>query len=330
MINVAIVGFGNVGKGVLRAVDKTPDMVASVILTRRPDAVASKIRQMGLVIPVKPFDDMGKIPVDVAILCGGSKEDLWTQGPTFAERYPTVDSFDTHGLIPKYLEMMDKSAKKGGNIAIISTGWDPGLFSMMKLWGHAFLNLRVYTFYGLGKRGGLSMGHSNAIRDNVSGVLDARSYTHAIPDAIERVRAGENPELKPGDMHWRECFVVTEKGADLGTITGMIKSMPDYFFGYRTTVKFINQEEMGQDHKAMFHDGVAIAVGETSLGNKSVMEFQCQWDSNPESTAKIMVACARAATRMKKQGVKGAFTILDIPPGYLSSFSREESIRHFM
>jgi len=331
IINVAIVGYGNVGRGALGALIESPDMTTSVILTRRPDTVRKEI---GTIIPVRHINDyrnLGEIPVDVAILCGGSKKDLWEQGPMMAEWRPTVDSFDTHRRIPWYLRSMNDSARKGGNPAIIAEGWDPGYFSRIKAWGHSSFNARVYTFYGLpGKGPGLSMGHSNAIRDNVPGVLDARSYTHAILQAIEKVLAGQNPDFDPGDMHWRENFVVAEEGANQEEIDRGIRTMADYFAGYRTEVKFITQEEMDRDHYSMSHNGMAVVVTETSPGKRATIKFECEWDDNPEATAHILVSYLRAVVRMKEAEKVGAFTVLDIPDVYLTPYSRDEAIKAYV
>ena len=239
-------------------------------------------------------------------------------------------SFDNRSRIPEYFADIDAAAKAAGHVSVISTGWDPGIFSLERVLGGAFIpGARAYGFYGLGEKGGLSMGHSDALR-TIPGVKDARQFTHAIPEAIERVRRGENPAFEPGDMHTRECFVVLEEGADREAVTKTILSMPGYFAPYKTTVNFVSQQELDEKYKGFPHDGLAIAVGETGDRHAARVEYRCIWGSNPEATANVLVAHARAAARLAGENRSGAFTILDIPPAYFTTLSREELLKHWM
>ncbi|MCX6819392.1 MAG: diaminopimelate dehydrogenase [Candidatus Aenigmarchaeota archaeon] len=314
-------------------------MELAALLTRRP----SELKNLEELKSVPIFDTYGqgaisflKNEVDVAVLCGGSKTDLPKHGPFFAQAFNTVDSFDTHNHIAPYIDEktqqkmkgyfkeMDDLARATGHTSAISIGWDPGTFTVEKIMATAFFPVsRAYAFYGLNEKGGLSMGHSDAVR-RVKGVADARQYTHAIPKAIERVRKGENPDLKAGDMHWRECFVVAKPGEDLARIKNDILEEPDYFKPYRTVVNFVSQEELNTKYSAMPHDGVVIAIGETSPGKKFKIEYNCQWDSNPEATGHIMLAHARAVHRLNKEGRIGAFRPIDIASAYLHPSSFEE------
>lgn len=262
-IRVMIVGYGNVGRGVRLSLGKNPDMELVGIVSRSPERVGKELPD----VPVMAISDVEgwkkAFRPDVAILCGGSKNDLPQQGPEFAKYVNTVDSFDNHSRIPEYFADIDAAAKAAGHVSVISTGWDPGIFSLERVLGGAFIpGARAYGFYGLGEKGGLSMGHSDALR-TIPGVKDARQFTHAIPEAIERVRRGENPAFEPGDMHTRECFVVLEEGADREAVTKTILSMPGYFAPYKTTVNFVSQQELDEKYKGFPHDGLAIAVGET-------------------------------------------------------------------
>jgi len=324
---IVVVGYGNVGRGVLRAAERNGDVEVAVILSRSPERARSEVEH----IPVRPLDDVDALrEADVAVLCGGSKNDLPVQGPEFAALTHTVDSYDNHSEVMAYCSRMDEVAKEAGTVALISTGWDPGTFSMERVLANAFLpGTATYGFYGQSQRGGLSMGHSDAIR-TLEGVRDARQYTHAIPEAIEAVRAGENPDLSPGEMHWRECFVVAEDGADRDAIAEGIKTMPGYFAPYRTEVHFVTQEELDARHSGFPHDGLVIACGTTGDGNRALIEYRSAWDSNPEATASILVAHARAVHRLAGEGRSGAFTIYDVPPAYLSPHSREHLIEHFL
>lgn len=329
-IRVAVVGYGNVGRGVIAALKNNPDMVLAGIVSRNPDRVKKSVTD----VPVMQIADcdewIRELRPDVAILCGGSKDDLPVQGPALCAKLCTVDSFDNHSRIPEYFRMMDEAASAGGNVAVISTGWDPGIFSMERVLANAFLpGSRAYGFYGLGEAGGLSMGHSDALR-TIPGVKDARQYTHAVTESIEKVRNGSNPEFTAGDMHTRECFVVLEEGADKEKIAETIRTMPGYFAPYKTTVNFVSQEFLDEKCSGFPHDGLVVAAGVTGNGNPARVEYRCQWGSNPEATANVLVAHARAAVRMAAEGKKGAFTILDIPPSYFSPASREELLAKFM
>lgn len=316
-INIAIVGYGNVGRGVEQAIKLNADTELVAVLSRRPEEVRKELNE----VPVFHLDDPipHDIHVDVAILCGGSKEDIPVQGPKFAPKFNTVDSFDTHAAIPSYFQTMNTLAQEHGHVHIISAGWDPGIFSLMRVLGDAFLPRgKQYTFWGKG----VSQGHSDAAR-RVKGVFDARSYTIPIEQALQRVRSGENPEFTKREMHKREVYVVAEEGADQAQIKQDIVTMPHYFDEYNTKVLFISKEEMAANHAQLPHGGFVFASGVTGKGNKHVLEYRCQLESNPEFTASVLVACARAAYRLSTEGQRGAFTLLDIPPRYLSPHSVE-------
>lgn len=331
-VRVLIVGFGNVGRGVLTALAMNEDMELAGIVSRTPDRVKRELAGQNIkVMGVADRDAwMNELKPDIAILCSGSSTDLPEQGPEFASLLSTVDSFDNHGEIPNYFHKMEKSAQEAGTVAVISTGWDPGIFSLERTLGASFFpGFKTYGFYGLGEAGGLSMGHSDAIR-RIPGVKDGRQYTHAEPAAVEKVRSGANPELKAGEMHWRECYVVLEEGADVAAIEKAIKTMPNYFEPYRTVVNFISQEELNERFAGFPHGGCVIAAGKTADGSPARIEYSCNWGSNPAATASVLVAHARAAMRMKAEGKKGAFTILDIPAAYFSPYSREELLKKFM
>lgn len=329
-IRVVVAGYGNVGRGVLAALKNNPDMEAVGVVSRNPDRVKKSFNEL----PVMQIADVdawiAALQPDVAILCGGSKDDLPVQGPMLCSKVNTVDSFDNHSRIPEYFHAMDSSASGSGKVAVISTGWDPGIFSLERVLGNAFLpGSRAYGFYGLGESGGLSMGHSDALR-TIPGVKDARQYTHAVSESIEKVRAGENPEFTPGDMHTRECFVVLEEGADKDAIAETIRTMPGYFAPYKTEINFVSQEFLNEKCAGFPHDGLVVAAGSTGSGNPARVEYRCQWGSNPEATANVMVAHARAAVRLAQEGKSGAFTILDIPPAYFSTSDKEELLKKFM
>lgn len=329
-IRVVVAGYGNVGRGVLAALKNNPDMEAVGVVSRNPERVKKSFNEL----PVMQIADVdawiAALKPDVAILCGGSKDDLPVQGPALCAKINTVDSFDNHSRIPEYFHSMDDVAAAAGYVSVISTGWDPGIFSLERVLGNAFLpGSRAYGFYGLGAAGGLSMGHSDALR-TIPGVKDARQYTHAVTESIEKVRAGENPEFAAGDMHTRECFVVLEDGADQEKIAETIRTMPGYFAPYKTKINFVSQEFLDEKCSGFPHDGLVVAAGTTGNGNPARVEYRCQWGSNPEATANVMVAHARAAVRLAKEGRKGAFTILDIPPAYFSSSSKEELLKKFM
>jgi len=327
---VMVAGFGNVGRGVLASLNNNPDMELAGIVSRSPERVKKSRPDLNVLNIADTDRWLKEFRPDVAILCGGSKDDLPAQGPKMCQLVNTVDSFDNHSRIPEYFSAMDQAANKAGHVSVISTGWDPGIFSLERVLGGAFIpGTRAYGFYGLGPKGGLSMGHSDALR-TIPGVKDARQFTHAVPAAVERVRKGENPAFEPGDMHTRECFVVLEPGADKVAITKTIMEMPGYFAPYDTVVNFVSQEELDSQYKGFPHDGLVITSGTTGNGNGALAEYRCVWGSNPEATGNVLVAHARAAARLAKEGRKGAFTILDIPPAYFTALDKAELLKHWM
>ena len=314
-IRIGIVGYGNLAKGAEAAIKQNADMELCGVFTRRnPESVKINTEN----VPVVHIDELknyqGKI--DVLIICGGSATDLPVQTPEYAKMFNVVDSFDTHANIPTHFENADKASKEGGFVSVISVGWDPGMFSINRLYGEAILpEGNTYTFWGKG----VSQGHSDAIR-RVEGVLNAKQYTIPVESALERVRNGENPELTTREKHIRECFVVAKEGADKARIEKEIKEMPNYFADYDTTVYFITEEELARDHSGIPHGGFVIRTGETNEGkSKHVVEYSLKLDSNPEFTACVLVAYARAAYRMHKEGSVGCKTVFDIPPAYLSA-----------
>ena len=314
-IRIAICGYGNLGKGIESEIKKSKDMEFVGIFTRRNPSTL-KIASDTPVISINEMNNW-KDKIDVMIMCGGSATDLPEQVPVAAKN--TVDSFDTHAKIPEYFEKVNESALSSNKTSVISGGWDPGMFSVMRLYANSILpNGKTYTFWGKG----VSQGHSDAIR-RIEGVKDARQYTIPIEDAMNRVRAGENPELKTGEKHLRECFVVAEEGADINRIENEIKTMPNYFDEYKTTVHFITEDELIKNHNKMSHGGFVIHSGETGKGNKHVIEYLLKLDSNPEFTSSVLIALARATYRMNKQGQYGAKTIFDIPPAFLSDKTPE-------
>mgnify|MGYP003292641455 CR=1 FL=1 len=321
MIRVGILGYGNLGKGIECAVKQNPDMQLVAVFTRRnPDSV--KIQTEG--VKVYNVDDAValKDEIDVLILCGGSATDLPKQTPEYAKYFNVVDSFDTHAKIPEHFENVDAAAKSAGNIAMISCGWDPGMFSINRLYASAVLpEGNDYTFWGKG----VSQGHSDAIR-RIEGVVDAKQYTIPIDAALEAVRACKNPELTTREKHLRECFVVAEEGADLERIESEIKTMPNYFADYDTIVHFISREELARDHSGIPHGGFVIRTGKTGWNgeNNHVIEYSLKLDSNPEFTSSVIVAYARAAYRMKQEGMTGCKTVFDVAPAYLSPLTGEE------
>ena len=319
-IRIGIYGYGNLGRGVEQAIAKNPDMTAVGVFTRRDP----KTLQTVTGLPVYACDDALKMQgeIDVMILCGGSSTDLPVQTPALAKSFTLVDSFDTHAKIPQHLQNVDQAAKAGNTVAVISAGWDPGMFSLARAYGLAILpDGKDYTFWGKG----VSQGHSDAIR-RIDGVVDAKQYTIPIESALEAVRKGENPTLTTREKHERECFVVVADGADQARIEREIKTMPNYFDEYNTTVHFISQQELNERHAGLPHGGVVIRSGVTGNGNKHVVEYSLKLESNAEFTASVLVACARAAYRMRQEGVCGCKTLLDIPPAYLSAESRENLI----
>lgn len=319
MIRIGIVGYGHLGRGVEAALQRAPDMHLAGLYTRRDPA---QLQRAGDTVPMHRMEALASHAdaIDVLILCGGSKSDLPEQGPALAARFNTVDSYDTHARIPQYFAAMDAAARNGERTAIISVGWDPGLFSVHRLLGEAILpGGASYTFWGKG----LSQGHSDAVR-RVPGVQAAVQYTLPSPEAIARVRAGERPQLRTREKHARECFVVLAPGADAQAVRQAIVTMPDYFADYDTTVHFISAGELARDHAAMPHGGQVLRSDTTGTGHAQVMEFGLRLESNPEFTASVLVAYARAAHRLQQRGESGAKTPFDIAPGLLSPRSAEE------
>ena len=319
-IRIGIVGYGNIGRGVEKAIARNEDMELAAVFTRR-DPASVTIATEG--VPVKHFDAMTamKDEIDVMVLCGGSATDLPVMGPKIAADFNTIDSFDTHAKIPEYFANMDQAAGKGGNVSIISVGWDPGMFSLNRLYAESILvQGSTYTFWGKG----FSQGHSDAIR-RVEGVKNGIQYTVPIEEAVERVRSGNEPELTTREKHLRECYVVPEEGADLQAIEEAIKTMPNYFDEYDTTVTFITEEELKEKHSKMPHGGFVIRSGETGTdGNKHVIEYSLKLDSNPEFTASVLICYARAAYRLAKAGESGARSVFDIAPAMLSMKTPEQ------
>ena len=313
MIKIGILGYGNLGRGVESAVTNSNDMELAGVFTRRePETV-----EVQTDVPVFKIDDIYdmKDKIDVLILCGGSANDLPVQTVEFAKYFNVIDSFDTHAKIPQHFENVNNSCLEGGNIGIISVGWDPGLFSLNRLYAQSILpNGHDYTFWGKG----VSQGHSDAIR-RIEGVQDARQYTIPVESSLEAVRAGENPELTTRQKHTRECFVVAKKGADLAKIEEEIVTMPNYFDEYDTVVNFISQEELDAEHAGIPHGGVVLRSGITGLNgeNSHIIEYKLTLDSNPQFTSSVLVAYARAAYRLSQDGVVGCKTVFDIAPGLL-------------
>lgn len=320
MIRVGIAGYGNLGRGVESALRDAKDMETVGVFTRRDPASVKTATG----IPVYAWEDAKQMQdkIDVMILCGGSANDLPTQTAEMAAYFNVIDSFDTHAKIPEHFAQVDEVSRESGKISVISVGWDPGLFSLNRLYGQAILpNGKDYTFWGKG----VSQGHSDAIR-RIPGVKDGKQYTIPVEAALEKVRNGENPELTTREKHTRECFVVAEDGADKAAIETAIKTMPNYFADYDTTVHFISQEELNRDHSGIPHGGVVFRTGTTGLQGeqKHVVEYKLQLESNPGFTSSVLVAFARAAYRMQKDGLSGCKTIFDIAPSYLHPASPEE------
>ena len=315
-IRVAIVGYGNLGRGVEAAVAKNPDMQLKGIYTRRDP---SQLQPLNAGTPVHSMDVLlsHKGQVDVLILCGGSKDDLPRQAPELAAHFSLVDSFDTHARIPEHFANVDKAAQGGQCTALISAGWDPGMFSINRVLGEALLpDGATYTFWGKG----LSQGHSDAIR-RVEGVAGGVQYTIPVEEAVNKVRSGVRPELSTREKHQRECHVVLKDGADAEAVRKTIVEMPHYFDQYDTTVNFISAEEFAREHSTMPHGGFVIRSGRTSAGTNQVVEYRLQLDSNPEFTASVLVAYARAVHRMAQMGLHGAKTVFDVAPGWISAKS---------
>lgn len=320
-IRIGILGYGNLGRGVECAIKQNPDMELVAVFTRRQPQdlnILTKEAKILNVAEIEKFTD----EIDVLILCGGSATDLPRQTKEYAKYFNVIDSFDTHANIPAHFEAVEKAAKEGGKIAIISVGWDPGMFSLNRLYANAILTEgKDYTFWGKG----VSQGHSDAIR-RVEGVLDAKQYTIPLEEALKSVRNGENPELSIRQKHIRECFVVAKEGANLEKIEEEIKNMPNYFFDYDTTVHFITEEELKKNHSGIPHGGFVIRSGNTGWNkeNKHIIEYSLKLDSNPEFTSAVLVAYARAAYRLSKEGNSGCKTVFDIAPAYLSVKTGEE------
>ena len=326
-IRVGILGYGNLGKGVESAIAQNDDMELKAVFTRRnPENV--KVRTAG--VKVLQADELSHMQdeLDVLILCGGSATDLPVQTPQYASMYNVVDSFDTHARIPEHFAAVDAAAKKAGKVSLISCGWDPGMFSLNRLYANCVLpEGKDYTFWGKG----VSQGHSDAVR-RIEGVKDCRQYTIPVEKAVEAVRSGSNPELTTREKHTRECFVVAEEGADLAKIENEIKTMPNYFSDYDTTVHFITEEELKRDHNRLPHGGFVLRSGKTGWNkeNHHIIEYSLKLDSNPEFTASVLAACARAVHRMHTAGQTGCKTILDVPPALLSPLSGEELRRQLL
>ena len=315
-MRIGILGYGNLGRGVECAIRQNPDMELAAVFTRRAPETVSILTEGAAVCPVADVEQW-KDKIDVMILCGGSATDLPEQTPKYAELFNVVDSFDTHARIPEYFEQVDAAAKKSGHIGIISVGWDPGMFSLNRMYANAILpEGRDYTFWGKG----VSQGHSDAIR-RVEGVKDGKQYTIPVESALEAVRNGENPELTTRQKHTRECFVVLEEGADPARVEATIKNMPNYFADYDTTVHFISEEELKTNHSGIPHGGFVIRSGKTGWEQEHnhVIEYSLKLDSNPEFTACVIVAYARAAFRLHSEGQSGCKTVFDIAPAYLSA-----------
>ena len=319
-IRIGIVGYGNIGRGVEQAIKRNEDMELAAVFTRR-DPASVKVATEGA--KVVHMDDMlsMKGDVDVMVLCGGSATDLPVMGPEIAANFNTIDSFDTHAKIPEYFANVDKAAKEGNNISIISVGWDPGMFSLNRLYAESILvQGSTYTFWGKG----VSQGHSDAIR-RIPGVKNAIQYTVPVDEAVDQVRSGSEPKLTTRDKHTRECYVVAQEGANKAEIENAIKTMPNYFDEYNTTVHFIAEEELKRDHSKMPHGGFVIRTGETGEeGNKHVIEYSLKLDSNPEFTASVLIAYARAAYRLNQKDENGARSVFDIAPALLSMKTPEQ------
>ena len=319
-IRIGIVGYGNIGRGVEQAIKRNEDMELAAVFTRR-DPASVKVATEGA--KVVHMDDMVSMKgdVDVMVLCGGSATDLPVMGPEIAGDFNTIDSFDTHAKIPEYFANVDKAAKEGNNISIISVGWDPGMFSLNRLYAESILvQGSTYTFWGKG----VSQGHSDAIR-RIPGVKNAIQYTVPVDEAVDQVRSGSEPKLTTRDKHTRECYVVAQEGANKAEIENAIKTMPNYFDEYNTTVHFISEEELKRDHSKMPHGGFVIRTGETGEeGNKHVIEYSLKLDSNPEFTASVLIAYARAAYRLNQKGENGARSVFDIAPALLSMKTPEQ------
>ncbi len=326
-IKIGIMGYGNLGRGIECAIRQNDDLELVAVFTRRnPETV--KILTEGVSVCASADVENWKDKIDVLILCGGSATDLPKQTPEYAKYFNVIDSFDTHARVPEHFANVDAAAKASGKVGIISVGWDPGMFSLNRLYANAILSDGAdYTFWGKG----VSQGHSDAIR-RIEGVKDAKQYTIPVESALEAVRAGKNPELTTRQKHTRECFVVLEDGADAAKVEQEIKTMPNYFADYDTTVHFISEEELKANHSGIPHGGFVIRSGKTgwNLENNHVIEYSLKLDSNPEFTSSVLVAYARAAYRLNKEGQSGCKTVFDIAPAYLTSMSGEDIRAHLL
>ena len=327
MIKIGIVGYGNLAKGVECAIRQNPDMELKAVFTRR-DPASVKIMTPDVPVLALSEAENWKDRIDVMILCGGSATDLPKMTPEFAKSFNVIDSFDTHAKIPEHFAAVDAAASAGGNVAFISVGWDPGLFSMNRLYASAILPQgQDYTFWGKG----VSQGHSDAVR-RIPGVLDCRQYTIPVAEAMDRVRSGENPQLTTREKHTRYCYVVAQEDADKAAIETAIKTMPNYFADYDTTVEFISMEEMRANHSGLPHGGSVIRSGVTGWNGecRQTIEYKLTLDSNPQFTASVLVAYARAAMKMKARGITGCQTVFDAAPADLSAISREDMLAHML
>ena len=326
-IKIGILGYGNLGRGVECAVKQNDDMELVAVFTRRNPEDVKILTEAATVCNVADVEDW-KDKIDVMIICGGSATDLPKQTPVYAKMFNVIDSFDTHARIPEHFANVDKAASESNHVGIISVGWDPGMFSLNRMYANAILtNGKDYTFWGKG----VSQGHSDAIR-RIDGVKDGKQYTIPVEAALEAVRSGQNPELTTRQKHTRECFVVAEEGADLARIEQEIKTMPNYFDEYDTTVHFISEEELKRDHSGIPHGGFVIRTGKTGWNdeNNHVIEYSLKLDSNPEFTSSVIVAYARAAYRMSQEGQKGCKTVFDVAPAYLSALDGAELRKHLL
>ncbi len=321
---IGIFGYGNLGRGVEAAIGQNPDMELCAVFTRRaPESLHIASENVTVVSAANVSEYIGQI--DVMVICGGSATDLPVQTPELARMFNVIDSFDTHAKIPQHFENVDRAAAESGHVAMISVGWDPGMFSLNRLYGGAILpDGDDYTFWGKG----VSQGHSDAIR-RIDGVLDAKQYTIPVQAALEAVRSGEAPQLTARQKHTRECFVVAKEGADLSLIEREICEMPNYFADYDTTVHFISAEELMRDHGGIPHGGFVIRTGKTGHDrqNSHVIEYSLKLDSNPEFTASVITAYARAVSRMAREGMSGCKTVFDVPPAYLSPKTHAELLK---
>ena len=326
-IKIGILGYGNLGRGVECAVKQNDDMELVAVFTRRNPEDVKILTETATVCNVADVEDW-KDKIDVMIICGGSATDLPKQTPVYAKMFNVIDSFDTHARIPEHFANVDAAAKEGGHVGIISVGWDPGMFSLNRLYANAILpDGNDYTFWGKG----VSQGHSDAIR-RVEGVKDGKQYTIPVETALKAVRNGENPELTTRQKHTRECFVVLEEGADAAKVEEEIKTMPNYFSDYDTTVHFISEEELKANHSGIPHGGFVLRSGKTGWDgeNKHLIEYSLKLDSNPEFTSSVLIAYARAAYRLASEGQIGCKTVFDIAPAYLSAKSGEELRKHML